>query len=79
LDFYRAIDFSAVLNRAFGRLKSTSLMGTITKRTLRGCTAAAESKRFFAIEIERISGGIGDGHRSGDKKRAIILNEHFNF
>jgi hypothetical protein len=54
-------------------------MGTITKRTLRGCTAAAESKRFFAIEIERISGGIGDGHRSGDKKRAIILNEHFNF
>lgn len=54
-------------------------MSTVTERTVRGCATTAQSKRFFAFEIEHISGSIRDGNWPGDEERPVIFHNNFDF
>ena len=65
-------------DRTFFGLKSARLMSPVTERTIRGCTTAAQGKRFFALEIEHISGSVGDCNRSSHEEWAMIFYNNFN-
>lgn len=64
---------------AFGRLKTTRLMGAVAERPVGRSPTAAQCEGLFALQIKNIAGGIRHNSWTCDQKRTVILHNNFAF